>query len=126
MADGLGVLPWHIILYKYDIAFFLLNFYVRALEQVALMTLKHRQVHFLHVFFMLAINSRRLNCQLHCRHVPASTFIFILLYYFHLCLKIHALGERKSLKYHVNYLEFFRGLTHYIQLENSVSSCWKC
>lgn len=99
---------------KYDIAFFLLNCYVRALDQVATVTLKYRRALSLHVFFTLVVKSRQLGRQLCCSHVPFSTFISIFLCYFHLCLKIHALGERKSLEYHVNYLKSFIGLARYI------------
>lgn len=56
MGNGLGVLPWYLILPKYDIAFFLLNFYVRALDQVAVVTLKYGRALSMH-FFTLAINS---------------------------------------------------------------------
>lgn len=58
MADGFCVLPWHIILHKYDIASFLLNFYVRALDKVAMVTLKYVWALSKHFFFTLAINSR--------------------------------------------------------------------
>lgn len=109
-ADGFWVLPLHVILHKYDIAFYLLILYTRALDQVAMVALKYGWALSRHFSFTLAVGRRSVSCHLHCRPVPClRLYLPPLPLTFHWRLKSRVRGSIRAWS-SVNYLKSCIGL----------------